>query len=295
MLLSPRIEVTHALRRYRRARLWAHRPRRRWRAAEHRAPPQTAVRSRPLDRVALRKLERPIANLSRFVISEVALLRQPNGVGLPPKAVRSWSPASGSRDLVKEGLVGRALGLMRAASGPLLRPVLEITGIATVLASGQVRRDPPGGLGLIGPIDLELDREPGAPRRARAEIRHATRGRMPEAESATATLLTSELVTNAAIHPKQRHNATIGLRITSYQDRLRVEVTDAGAGFVAPNAPVRRPEIGGNGLLFVDRLASRWGTTRPGHRPWQGFCVWFELDTTSQDCCQSPATEEPGA
>lgn len=275
MLLSPRIEVTQALRRHWRYRLliagrtWTH-------------------------RVALRKLERPVANLSRFVNSEVARLRQPNGVGLPPKAVRSRPPASGSRDLVKEGLVGRALGLMRAAFGPLLRPLFEITGIVTVLASGQVRRDPPRGLGLIGPIDLKLDCEPDAPRRARAEIRQATRGRMPDAESATATLLTSELVTNAIIHPKQRRNATIGLRITAYQDRLRVEVTDAGAGFMCPKAPVRRPEIGGNGLLFVDRLASRWGTTRHGHPPRQSFCVWFELETTSQYRGQSPATDEPG-
>jgi anti-sigma regulatory factor (Ser/Thr protein kinase) len=131
---------------------------------------------------------------------------------------------------------------------------------------------------LIAPLDLSLASEPSAPSRARTAIRQVTGARLPEDQSEIAILLTSELVTNAVIHPHQPVDATIALRITSSKDRLRVEVTDAGAGFAVPIAAVRQPQVGGHGLLLVDRLASRWGTTRQADGEQQRFCVWFELE-----------------
>ncbi len=58
------------------------------------------------------------------------------------------------------------------------------------------------------------------------------------------------------------------------EDRLRVEVYDAGAH----TAPQRRAHdleaLGGRGLELVDALASRWSTLRGP----DGRVVWFELD-----------------
>jgi hypothetical protein len=86
--------------------------------------------------VALRKLERPIANLSRFIDAEVALLRQPDGVGLPA----SGGPLVVARERITRCRQGGSrrprARLMPAAFAPLLRPVLEITGIATARKNG---------------------------------------------------------------------------------------------------------------------------------------------------------------
>ena len=100
---------------------------------------------------------------------------------------------------------------------------------------------------------------------------------MPEDDSTTVTLLTSELVTNAVVHAQQPDDASIGLRIIGSKERLRVEVTDSGLGF-DPGARRRRaPGSGGLGLLLVARLSDRWGTTRRVSNQRQRFCVWFEF------------------
>jgi anti-sigma regulatory factor (Ser/Thr protein kinase) len=126
---------------------------------------------------------------------------------------------------------------------------------------------------------MSLDRTPEAPARARAELRHAIAGRLSDRDSAAATLLTSELVTNAVIHPGEAVGGSVGLRITTYNDRVRVEVTDEGSGFEPGALPARRPrEAGGHGLIVVDGLSSRWGTARRRVGEGDGFCVWFELD-----------------
>ncbi|MBV9413382.1 MAG: STAS domain-containing protein [Solirubrobacterales bacterium] len=128
-------------------------------------------------------------------------------------------------------------------------------------------------------IELELARVPGAPGRARAELRETFGERLQESDRGTATLLTSELVTNAVIHPDPGAGGSIGLRITAFADRLRVEVSDSGSGFVAGDLPPRPRETGGHGLLVVDGMSSRWGTRQGTADGEDGFCVWFELDT----------------
>lgn len=89
----------------------------------------------------------------------------------------------------------------------------------------------------------------------------------------TASLLVSELVTNALVHG--RSGATVDVSFDA--DRvLRVAVTD--------DDPTLLPEVdrqprtsaeGGRGLLIVSLLAARWGV-----RPVAGVgkVVWFELD-----------------
>lgn len=140
-------------------------------------------------------------------------------------------------------------------------------------------REPSMGSGLLEGVDLELPGGPSAPGRARIEIRQAIEAVLPEDDSATVTLLTSELVTNAVIHAEQPDDASIGLRMIRSQDRLRVEVTDSGPGF---DPAVRRrpdPGSGGLGLLLIAHLSDRWGTTRRTNNQRQRFCVWFELKT----------------
>ena len=90
-----------------------------------------------------------------------------------------------------------------------------------------------------------------------------------------ARLLVSEVTTNAVRHTAS--GAAGGTFRVSYElrdDRLRVEVYDAGAR----TAPQRRAHhleaLGGRGLELVDALASRWGTLGGP----DGRVVWFELD-----------------
>ncbi|MEU9120883.1 ATP-binding protein [Streptomyces sp. NPDC048506] len=82
-----------------------------------------------------------------------------------------------------------------------------------------------------------------------------------------ATLLTSELVTNALVHADG--GAVVTARVG---DRLRVEVRDW-----APGNPEVQPATtdgtSGRGLMLVRSLADAWGIRAEGF----GKCVWFEL------------------
>jgi anti-sigma regulatory factor (Ser/Thr protein kinase) len=86
-------------------------------------------------------------------------------------------------------------------------------------------------------------------------------------------LLVSELVTNSVRHSQAGAADPIELRVAVFADRLRVEVSDHGAGF---QRRVRAPERGsgsGWGLYLVDQLADRWGVSRD-----EATHVWFEID-----------------
>jgi anti-anti-sigma factor len=168
------------------------------------------------------------------------------------------------------------------AIAPAPAPVTEllrVTGLGDRLPLTPHGQDPGPGGPFLERIEMSLDRTAEAPARARAELRHAIAGRLSDRDSAAATLLTSELVTNAVIHPGEAVGGSVGLRITTYDDRVRVEVTDEGSGFEPGALPARRPrEAGGHGLIVVDGLSSRWGTARRRVGEGDGFCVWFELD-----------------
>lgn len=81
---------------------------------------------------------------------------------------------------------------------------------------------------------------------------------------ADARLLVSEVVTNAVEHVPT--DGEIEMSVCFEGGRLRVEVSDPGAGFQYRD---RDPQSDrGWGLLFVDRLSDRWGIDDK---------VWFEL------------------
>jgi anti-anti-sigma factor len=166
--------------------------------------------------------------------------------------------------------------VLRPAPGPVTELLLS-TGVGGRVAPTPQAGDPPQAP-FVERIELELERDPGTPGRARAELREAIAGRLGEPESATLTLLTSELVTNSVIHPDPDAGGTIGLRITTFADRVRVEVSDAGSGFEPAPLEPRPHGAGGHGLFVVDGLATRWGTRRVRGEDGERFCVWFELE-----------------
>lgn len=84
----------------------------------------------------------------------------------------------------------------------------------------------------------------------------------------SASLLVSELVTNAVLHARSPAELTMRL----LDGELWVGVSDANAG-----PAVRKrygPDAGtGRGLLLVERIATAWGTEPSG----TGKLVWFQL------------------
>jgi anti-sigma regulatory factor (Ser/Thr protein kinase) len=88
------------------------------------------------------------------------------------------------------------------------------------------------------------------------------------AERETASLLLSELVSNAVIHADP--NDPIDVSVTVDGERLHVSVRDPGPPF-DPIEAARAP--GPSGLTIVDRLSSRWG----GRAADDGMEVWFEV------------------
>lgn len=172
----------------------------------------------------------------------------------------------------------RAIALTIAPPPAVVTELLKATGIAEhVTLAPRTDEAPPSGP-FIERIELSLPRDSRAPGVARAEVRTALPGRISGTDRATLTLLTSELVTNAVIHPGPTVEGSIDLRITAYPDRMRVEVGDAGGGFNLEELAPRPRESGGHGLFVVEGLSSRWGSSRRPSHEGGGFCVWFELD-----------------
>ena len=192
--------------------------------------------------------------------------------------------------MVEQSAGERGVALTVVPAAESVTDVLRMTGLADRVTLAPRAADAPPVSPFIERVELELPREPTAPARARAELREAFAGRLGDSDQATLTLLISEVVTNAVIHPDPALGGSVALRITAYADRVRVEVSDAGSGFDVSSLRPRPREAGGHGLIVVDGLANRWGTSRRDDEGVDGFCVWFELDVESQ---LSPAPDEP--
>ena len=109
-----------------------------------------------------------------------------------------------------------------------------------------------------------------APRAAR-EALAAVVADLPGEHLATGRLLVSELVSNSVRHGPRSGGAKVGIFVGVERNRLRVEVSDESTDV----AELRQAgEDGGYGLLLVDALSSRWGSSRDGNLN----VTWFELD-----------------
>lgn len=89
----------------------------------------------------------------------------------------------------------------------------------------------------------------------------------------TASLLVSELITNAVLHA----GTDIRLVIDSGSDQVRIAVHDGSDRAVRR----RRHSVDaatGRGLMMVEQMSVDWGIEK--HRP--GKAVWFTLPTTGE-------------
>lgn len=125
-------------------------------------------------------------------------------------------------------------------------------------------------------LRVELKSDLDAPALARAAVNGFLRGAdMQSTTLATLTLLVSEIVTNAVIHPDVAPADKIDLYARVARGLVRVEVTNRGRGFTpTPRDPA---QIGGGyGLYLLDKASSRWGVEVHQHTT-----VWFELADTA--------------
>ena len=89
-----------------------------------------------------------------------------------------------------------------------------------------------------------------------------------------ASLLVSELVTNAVRHARGIDVVTVNLH--AGRTWLRIEVQDTDRHWPQPRIPGRHDDSG-FGFILVDALASNWGVRETE----AGKAVWAELDTRS--------------
>jgi anti-sigma regulatory factor (Ser/Thr protein kinase) len=99
---------------------------------------------------------------------------------------------------------------------------------------------------------------PEAPSRARAIVGEALASLSTKIRE-DATLLVSELITNAVRHAPASERSEVELRIRHEPDRVRVVVADPGVGFVPSPRTTAVSDGSGWGLYLVDRIADRWG------------------------------------
>lgn len=119
---------------------------------------------------------------------------------------------------------------------------------------------------------FELAAHPGSV----AQARHLARARLTgwsvcEDTCDSATLVISELVTNAIVHTA---SGRVVCELQTQDDTVRIAVRDEGCAPGEPHPSPQRPdEEHGRGLLLVDALCRAWGTQEDG----PGLLVWAEL------------------
>ncbi|MFD5629823.1 MULTISPECIES: ATP-binding protein [unclassified Streptomyces] len=121
----------------------------------------------------------------------------------------------------------------------------------------------------------QLPRTPHSAPRARQLLRtQLTHWRIEGEVAEAAELLLSELITNSLKHASAPPGHEIGLRLATYEGRLRVEVADTDDRRPLPRRAAPGDE-GGRGLALVQALAERWGFCPRSHG--SGKATWAEL------------------
>ena len=118
---------------------------------------------------------------------------------------------------------------------------------------------------------LSLMPDPTAPAIARRKLKDLLLD-LPTAVVEDVLLLTTEMVTNSVRHADVNANDRIHVAVEMASSRVRVAVTDPGAGEAFEP---RRPDVhatGGRGLLLIAEMSDRWGIDRSS-----ATTVWFEL------------------
>ncbi len=123
---------------------------------------------------------------------------------------------------------------------------------------------------ILGRITL-----PGRPERVR-EARQFVAGLLGDAhaQTDTAVLLTSELMTNAVRHTRSGlPGGTVDLVVAAKAADFMVSVIDAGSDVTMPEPGTGPGGENGHGLLLVASLSDDWGHENDGGRT----VVWFRL------------------
>jgi len=117
---------------------------------------------------------------------------------------------------------------------------------------------------------------PGVPEQvsvARAFVTKTLSSQQVSTDTDTATLLTSEIVTNAINHTKSgTQGGTVTILVIGLAHGILVEILDGGSA----GTPVVKGDLyaaEGHGLFLVQHLAAQWGYLREP----AGTTVWFHL------------------
>jgi anti-sigma regulatory factor (Ser/Thr protein kinase) len=153
---------------------------------------------------------------------------------------------------------------------------------------GPHRRPPPGGTAggthatVLGSLTI-----PGHPEQvttARAFVSRTLSSHRVGADYDAATLLTSEIVTNAIQHTKSGvDGGTVTIIVIRVPQGVLVEIVDGGSA----GTPVVKGDLyaaEGHGLFLVQHIAAQWGYLRDP----AGTTVWFHLPAVAQP---QPAAE----
>jgi anti-sigma regulatory factor (Ser/Thr protein kinase) len=110
----------------------------------------------------------------------------------------------------------------------------------------------------------------------------------PDVDVDTATLLVSEVVTNAILHAR----TTVTLTVEVAGGVVRIAVRDGSP--VPPRIhSFARTSATGRGLRLLDRLAKRWGVDADPATG--GKVVWFEVAETSENAWGEERRTEPAS
>jgi anti-sigma regulatory factor (Ser/Thr protein kinase) len=122
---------------------------------------------------------------------------------------------------------------------------------------------------------------PGRPEQvsaARAFVARTLSAHRPGTDADTATLLTSEIVTNAIMHTKSGvEGGTVAIGVIAIPGGVLVEVIDGGSAAT----PIVKGDLyaaEGHGLFLVQNLAAQWGYLRDP----AGTTVWFHLPVAGE-------------
>lgn len=119
---------------------------------------------------------------------------------------------------------------------------------------------------------LTIEGHPQQVSAARAFVARTLNASHLNVDSDAATLLTSEIVTNAIQHTKSGVDGTVTIVVIGVPHGVLVEVIDDGAAGV----PIVKGDLyaaDGHGLFLVQQLAAQWGYLRDP----AGTTVWFHL------------------
>lgn len=120
---------------------------------------------------------------------------------------------------------------------------------------------------------LTIPGHPSQVRCARAFVARTLDACHAKVDNDAATLLTSEIVTNAIQHTKSGvDGGAVTIVIFGVPHGVLIEVIDAGS----PDVPIVKGDLyasNGHGLFMVQQLAAQWGYLREP----AGTTVWFHL------------------